>query len=154
MTAEEPVFAVICVVGDQPYAIPVASILEVAALVRLTPLPDAPAPVVGVVNRHGELIPILDLRLCLGEAAGELDLSTLFIVVQEENRKAGLIVDDVREVQALPARALQLATRSGPYIRGMAALKDQPVLVLDTMALLRAFAPPDTLAVLPGGNQE
>jgi purine-binding chemotaxis protein CheW len=139
----EPVSAVICAVGEQLYAIPVNNILEVAALVRLTSLPDAPEEILGVVNRQGQVIPVLDLRLCLGKKAGQIDLSTLFIVVQGAGYTAGLIVDDVREVTSLPAQAMQLSARSGPYIQGMTVIEQAPVLVLDTAALLRTFAPSD-----------
>jgi purine-binding chemotaxis protein CheW len=133
---------VICLAGMQQYAIPVANILEVAAMVRLTPLPDAPFQVLGVVNRRGAVIPLLDLRLCLGHPATPPDLNTVFVVVQAAEYAAGLVVDDIKEVAALPAVSAPPA-RSGPYIRGMAILNELPVLVLDVAALLRAFAPTD-----------
>ncbi len=150
MKRAEPVSVVTCVVGGQHYAIPVSDILEVAALVQVIPLPDAPPEVLGVVNRHGELIPLLDLRLCLGhEQAPPLDLSTLFVVVQGAGYTAGLIVDDVQTVVAIPAEALTLPARSGPYVQGMAAIQQTPLLVLNVAALLRRFAPSD-LAVERG----
>ncbi len=141
MTSGEPVPVVVCAVGEQHYAILVADILEVAALVQLTPLPEAPPELVGVVNRRGEVLPILDLRLCLGQQAGPLDLATLFVVVQAGEQQAGLIVDDVLEVTTLPAQAFRLPAHSGPYVRGMATAGQQPLLVLDVAALLQAFAP-------------
>lgn len=143
MMTTEPISAVICAVGDQRYAVPVNDILEVAALVNLTPLPDAPAEVLGVVNRQGDVIPILDLRLCLGKSAGALDLSTLFIVVEGAGYTAGLVVDDIQAVTTLPQKAFRLSAKSGPYVQGMTAIDQKPVLVLDTAALLRTFAPSD-----------
>jgi purine-binding chemotaxis protein CheW len=142
----DPVAAVVCAVGEQYYAVPVANILEVAALVKLMPLPDPPQEVLGVVNRQGQMIPVLDLRLCLGKDARALDLSTLFIVVQAAGYIAGLVVDDVREVVSLQAEAMRLAARSGPYLQGMTVIHQMPVLVLDTAALLRAFAPSELAA--------
>ncbi|MFC1961322.1 chemotaxis protein CheW [Chloroflexota bacterium] len=138
--------AVLCRVGDQQYAIAVTYILEVSALVQITPLPDAPPEVAGVVNRRGEVIPVLDLRLCLGAAEGVIDLTTLFIVVQEVQGTevlytAGLIVDEVLGVVQLPANTLQLTTHSGPFIKGMTVVNQTPILMLDTTVLLRSFAP-------------
>jgi purine-binding chemotaxis protein CheW len=136
----EPVSVIICRVGEQYYAISVADILEVAALVQLTPLPNAPREVLGVVNRHGMVIPILDLRLCLGQEAPSLSLATMFVVVQGAGYTAGLIVDDVQAVVAIPPERLSLPAKSGPFVQGMAAVDRTPLLVLDVAALLRQFA--------------
>ncbi len=142
----EPIPAVLCIIGDQQYAIAVTQILEVAALVKLTPLPDAPPEVAGVVNRHGEVIPVLDLRLCLKASESKISLNTLFIVVQEVQGDevlftAGLIVDEVLGVVQLPPDVLHLTTQSGPFIKGMTVVNQTPILMLDITALLHAFAP-------------
>ncbi len=141
MTSTAAVPVLVCVVGEQRYAITVADILEVAALVRYTPLPDAPPEVVGIVNRHGEAMPLLDLRRCFGLEAGPLDLTTLFVVVQAEGMTAGLIVDDVEGVTDLPPQVFSLPVNSGPYIQGMTVVAEKPLPVLEVSALLRAFAP-------------
>ncbi len=146
----ERIPALLCLVNERPYALPVEDILEVAALVEITPLPAAPPEVVGVINRRGMTLPLLDLRRCLGHPARPLDLNTLFVVVQPGGptgggRMAGLITDDVRGVIQLPAEAMQLPATGGPYVRGMAVIDAAPVLVLDVAALLRAFAPSDLI---------
>jgi purine-binding chemotaxis protein CheW len=141
MTTAEPVAVVVCAIGEQAYAIPVADILEVAALVEITPLPEAPQEVLGVVNRRGAIIPLLDLRLCLGQSAPPSSLSTLFVVVQAGEQVAGLIVDDVRAVITLPSETLKPRAKSGPYVKGLAVIDDDPLLVLSTAALLNNFAP-------------
>lgn len=132
---------VICRVGDQQYAISVENILEVAAMVRVTPLPDTPSGVLGVVNRRGTVMPLLDLRLCLGHAAAALDLNSLFVVAHGPNYIAGLVVDDILEVAPLSGEIKQPPAGSGPYVRGMTILDTRPILILDTVALLRTFAP-------------
>lgn len=134
---------VICRVGSQQYAISVADMLEVSAMVRLTPLPAAPPEVLGVVNRHGAVVPLLDLRACLGQPAAPPGLNNLFIVVRDQADIAGLVVDDILEVTALPGEIRHPPAQSGPYVRGMTILSEQPILILDTGALLRTFAPPD-----------
>jgi chemotaxis signal transduction protein len=143
MTTADGIPALICIIDEQAYAFPVTSILEVSALVKLIPLPDPPPAILGAVNRHGSLIPLLDLRRCLGKAPSQPDLSTLFVVVQHSPVTAGMIVDDIQGVVDLPAQALDLPARSGPYVQGMAVLEQMPVLVLDTGALLQSFAPPE-----------
>ncbi|MBN2470557.1 MAG: purine-binding chemotaxis protein CheW [Anaerolineae bacterium] len=138
-----PAVFVICRVGEQQYAISVADMLEVTAMVRLTPLPAAPPAVLGVVNRHGAVMPLLDLRVCLGQPAEPPDLNSLFVVVRGPEYVAGLVVDDILEVTALGGEIQHPPAQSGPYVRGMTILNEQPILILDTTALLRMFAPPD-----------
>lgn len=133
--------ALICRVGDAQYAIPVADIVEVAAMVRLTHLPETPPEILGITNRHGEVMPILDLRRCLNHPAPPPDLNSLFVVVRGPAYLAGLVVDDILEVSSLPTAALQPPAQSGPYVSGMAIINQQPLLVLDVAALLRNFAP-------------
>jgi purine-binding chemotaxis protein CheW len=48
--------------GDGIYALPIEEVIEVAAMVELIPLADAPPEILGMVNRHGEIMPVLDLR--------------------------------------------------------------------------------------------
>lgn len=133
--------ALICRVGDSQYAIPVADIVEVAAMVRLIALPEAPPEILGITNRHGKIMPLLDLRRCLNHPAPPPDLNTLFVVVRGPAYLAGLVVDDILEVTSLPDTAMHPAAQSGPYIRGMAIINQQPLLVLDVPTLLRNFAP-------------
>ncbi|GAB4572176.1 MAG: chemotaxis protein CheW [Anaerolineae bacterium] len=135
--------AVICLLGDRQYAIPVADILEVAAMVHLTPLPESAPELLGLANRHGEVLPILDLRLCLGHDASPTTMNTLFVVVRDADMMAGLVVDDIREVAQLPAETSKPPAHSGPYVKEVAILNEQPVLVLNVQAILRAFAPTD-----------
>ncbi|MBN1964870.1 MAG: chemotaxis protein CheW [Anaerolineae bacterium] len=144
--AGSPASVVICALADRRYAIPVADLVEISALVRITPLPAAPPAVLGVINRHGRVIPLLDLRQCLGMTGAVLGLETLFVVVrggpEQPDAAAGLVVDSVERVATLPPGAITLPAQSGPYIQGMAATQgDSPLLVLDVPALLDAFSP-------------
>ena len=136
----EPLPVVICVVGERQYAIPVTEIVEIAALMKITSIPEAPNEMLGVVNRHGSIVPVIDLRLCFGQNIGALDLSTLFVVVQGPDYAAGLVVDGVRGVVTLPPGTVgHGGTQSGPYVRGLATYEQMPLLILDITALLKAF---------------
>lgn len=135
----EPLPVVVCVVGERQYAIPVTEIVEITALMKITAIPEAPQEMLGVVNRHGSVVPIIDLRLCFGQNIGALDLSTLFVVVQGPNYAAGLVVDGVLGVVTLPPSTVGHGTQSGPYVRGLATYEQMPLLILDISVLLKAF---------------
>ena len=94
--------------GSQFYALPVEPVVQVVAMVAFTPLPQVPEPVTGVINVHGEAVPVVDLRRHLGPAGqslagGQLDLDASIILAHVGGRMVGLIVDEVVDVLTLPS---------------------------------------------------
>jgi chemotaxis-related protein WspB len=68
--------------GRDHYAIDARQVAEIVVSVELTPLPNAPNGVAGLVNHHGRLWPVVDLcRLTLGCDCNQL-LSTRIVLVQ------------------------------------------------------------------------
>jgi purine-binding chemotaxis protein CheW len=55
--------------GDERYAIEAACVWRLERLGSITPLPGAPRYFAGVTNLHGQLVPLIDLRLLLGATA-------------------------------------------------------------------------------------
>src|SRR5688572_3677891 len=49
-------------VGGVRYGLPASQVREIVRAVTIVPLPRAPAIVEGVVNVHGTVVPVLDLR--------------------------------------------------------------------------------------------
>ncbi|MEW6276597.1 MAG: chemotaxis protein CheW [Bacillota bacterium] len=85
-------------VADQDYALPILETREIIRLVQITPLPDMPAYLKGVINLRGRIVPVVDLRLKLGLQAKEMTGEAKIIVVDHNNRYVGLIVDKVSGV--------------------------------------------------------
>jgi purine-binding chemotaxis protein CheW len=52
--------AVVVPVGEDQFAVDVQAVREVVAMPSVTPLPLAPAWVLGVINVRGEVVPVLD----------------------------------------------------------------------------------------------
>jgi chemotaxis-related protein WspB len=68
--------------GDEHYALDAYLVAEVVASVDLTPLSDAPPGVVGLLNRHGRMVPVVDLcRIRQGRDCQRL-LSTRIAMVR------------------------------------------------------------------------
>ena len=102
--------------ANQYYALPIMNVLEVAAMMSLTKIPNAPEELLGIANRHGEVLPMLDLRIAFSLEAAPIDLSTLFIVAQSDDLRVGLIVDEIFQVKYIDQRAIQEAHGAGDYI--------------------------------------
>lgn len=91
--------ALILSVGEDRYAVPTASVREIAADLRCTALPGAPSWVLGVVNLRGEVVPLLDTATLLG--LGAMAAPSYAAVVDLESGSAALAVDAVPAVAEL-----------------------------------------------------
>lgn len=68
-------------VGGAGYVLEAQSVAEVLPLVAITPIPEAPPAIAGVINYHGAPVPVVDLsRVTAGQAA-QPRLSTRIILV-------------------------------------------------------------------------
>lgn len=102
---------------------------------HVTPVPNAPPAVEGVVLARGQVIPALNLRKRFGFEAAPFDLRSRLMVVGAGERTLGLIVDSAREFLLIPDEAIEpppeaITGLSGKYLEGVANLKGRIVLVL------------------------
>jgi len=120
------------------FAVPVGEVIEVLRMVAVTPLPEAPAWVGGVLNYRGRVIPVVDARARLGMARRDPDLSTPIVVVEAGERPAGVVVDEALDVLALPGEAVQPsdgASGVSGAVSAVARRGERLVLVLDAARL-------------------
>ena len=126
-------------IGDGLYALPIDDIVEVAAMVELANLADAAPEILGVANRHGAILPMLDLRRVLKQDAASVTPSTLFIVVEHGGRRAGLVVNDVQQVEYINAAQFEASSVPGRYIRGIISYESQLIQVISLPAVWETF---------------
>lgn len=117
--------------------------MDMVAELTITPVPNAPAFVEGVVFSRGQVIPALNLRVRFGFNKIPYDLKTRLLVINSGGRVLGLIVDSAREFVRLPAEAIRppneaIAGLSGHYLEGIVLLGDRIVLVLRLAEVLNA----------------
>ena len=118
------------------YALPSQSIQQMEMVENITPVPNAPPALEGVVFSRGRVIPALNLRVRFGFERIPLSLRTRLIVVNVDGRTVGLIVDTAREFISIPVEAIQapnetISGLSGKYLEGIARMGDRIILVLD-----------------------
>ena len=126
--------------AEHEYALRLESVSEVLRMVAITPLPEAPPWLAGVINLRGRVIAVTDLRLRLGLPPREPGLNTPIIIVEEAGRQLGLIADAVVEVLTRPAEATDLpAGLTGPSRLAQATRRegDRLITVLDLGPLRR-----------------
>lgn len=139
------------VLGRECYGVPVLKVREIIRLCDITPVPQMPDYIKGVLNLRGKIIPVADLRIKFGLAdVSNTDL-TCIVVVQialpdRTSTSMGLIVDAVEEVVNIAADDIEPTPEFGAavgtgYILGMAKLKGTVKALLDIDRLLTCQHP-------------
>lgn len=128
------------VLDNESYGIAVLKVREIIRLQKITPVPQMPDFVKGVINLRGRVIPVVDLRVKFGLKA-EFAERTCIVVVQvriqnDQTIQMGLIVDSVEEVVTLTGEEIEPTPEFGTrvqstYLLGMAKVKGQVKTLLD-----------------------
>jgi len=125
-------------VGHEWYAIDVTHVVEVLRLMAITPLPDAPPHVLGVITMRGQVVQVVDLRCYLGEAYTELKLSTPLVALRDATGRLLLVVvdevDDIVHLQDYDAQA----PSASQIIAAVTRHNQESLLVVDMANLMRA----------------
>lgn len=85
-------------VADVAYAVDIKRVREIIRPLAIVPIPHAPPAVLGVADHRGEVVPVLDVRTRFGLPRVDMGPRTKWIVVEVDERLAGLVVDRVTEV--------------------------------------------------------
>jgi purine-binding chemotaxis protein CheW len=93
--------ACVVVLGGRPFAVDVADAREVVALDETTPVPGAPAAVVGVMNLRGGVLPVLEARPLLGLPARAVTGRGQALVLADGDRRAAIRIERVLGLAAL-----------------------------------------------------
>jgi chemotaxis signal transduction protein len=120
--------------GEQSYAVGIEDVVEVASMVELTTMPNSPAFMMGYANRHGGMLPVFDLRQIFEQEAAPVDSYTLFIVAAHDGHMAGLVVDEVHQVEYMEIG--EYHTAAGKYIRDIVSHKGHLVQLISLPHLL------------------
>ncbi|MFA6244982.1 MAG: chemotaxis protein CheA, partial [Candidatus Hydrogenedentales bacterium] len=135
-------------VGTERYIIPTLAVVR-----SIRPQPGDLLTVVqrGVMLKlQGELIPVFVLRELFNVGNGiQANQSNLIVIVEDEGRRMGLIVDDLLGKQQTVIKSLGETMRGLPGIAGAAIMSDGNVgLILDVASLIRmgtSTAPVDSV---------
>lgn len=147
-SANENKFLSFCL-GAEQYGVEILRVREIIGLITITPLPQTPDYVKGVMNLRGRIIPVIDLRAKFGLETVEATKETCVIVMEggegggsgTDGLVMGVVVDSVREVQDIGRDSIEPAPAFGAsvpldYIHGMGKVKDKVVILLNIAKVL------------------
>ncbi|KKO19520.1 MAG: chemotaxis protein CheW [Candidatus Brocadia sp.] len=129
------------VLCGEEYGIEILKVREIIGIMNITPVPQTPGYMKGVINLRGKVIPVVDLRLKFGFQEVEHTKETCIIVVEVMNKLTGILVDTVSEVLDVRGQDLEPAPHLGDGINteiflGMAKIKNKVKILLDIDKIL------------------
>lgn len=96
-------------VGGETFGVPVLSVQDVIAPVRIDIVPLAPPEVAGSLNLRGRIVTAIDIRKRLGMPPREVGAPHMSVIVERSGELYALQVDDVGDVLWLPVAELELS---------------------------------------------
>lgn len=125
----------------QRYALALSCVERVVRAAEVTPLPEVPDAVSGVVNVHGRIIPIFNIRRRFHLPEREILLSDQLVIANTARRTVALLVDGtagVIEREMEKTVSTEKILPSMPYVEGVVKFEDGLILIhnLDTFLSL------------------
>jgi purine-binding chemotaxis protein CheW len=126
--------------GDEVFATDVAKVREVLDFTTITKIPRTPDFMSGVINLRGNVVPVVDLRLCFEMSKTVKTVNTCVVVVEMlldgEPTVIGALADSVEEVIDLEPDQIEPAPKIGTqmrtdFIKGMGKRDSQFIMILD-----------------------
>ena len=135
--------------AGEEYGVDILRVQEIKGWDSVTPIPNTPEYIRGVINLRGTIVPIVDLRCRFNLETVEYGPVTVVIVLRVDDpdggksRVMGLVVDAVSDVYNVPEEAIKAAPDFGSvvdvnFVQGLATLDESMVIVLNIDRLLNA----------------
>ncbi|MCC6650314.1 MAG: purine-binding chemotaxis protein CheW [Candidatus Eisenbacteria bacterium] len=123
------------VVDGQEFGIEIHNVQEIRGFSNVTPLPNTPPHIKGLMNLRGAVIPIFDLRAWFGGGQAECTRTSVIVTVTVGERLVGLLVDAVSDVLDVEGRSLAPPPDLGPgvdttLLAGLATVGERLVAVI------------------------
>ncbi|WP_296060043.1 chemotaxis protein CheW [uncultured Amphritea sp.] len=133
-------------IADELYAIDVMQVKEVLRFTDITPVPGAPAGILGIINLRGSVVTVINSRTLFKLEDKEIDHNTRIVVVEFDGQEVlGILVDGVDEVLNLPesdterAPGVMREDSQRQFVQGVCYRDDQLIILLDLDRMLAGF---------------
>ena len=126
--------------GNEVFGIDVAKVREILDFTTITEIPRTPEFMSGVINLRGNVVPVVDLRLCFQMSKTVRTRNTCIVVVEvlleSESTVIGALADSVEEVIDMEPDQIKPAPKIGTqirtdFIKGMGTRENQFIMILD-----------------------
>ncbi|HAJ57522.1 MAG TPA: chemotaxis protein CheW [Candidatus Omnitrophica bacterium] len=127
--------------GGEEYGLQIHQVREIIGLMGITPVPQVPSYVKGVINLRGKIIPVVDIRAKFAMGQVEYTAKTCIIVLNVLNVLMGILVDRVCDVVEMVQKDIEPApafntTVDMNFILGIGKIGERVRILLDIEKIL------------------
>ena len=127
--------------AKEMYGIEILKVREIIGMMDITPVPQTPDFVKGLINLRGKVLAVIDLRTKFGFEETEYKNETCMIIVDLIEKQIGLIIDSVCEVVDIPTSVMEKTPSFGAsintdFIKGIGKIEKQVVILLNIEKVL------------------
>lgn len=132
------------ILAGEEYGVDILRVQEIKGWDNVTPIPNTPDYIKGVINLRGTIVPIIDLRSRFSLDAIPYGATTVVIVLKVSSkngkRTMGIVVDAVSDVYNVAVEEMKsppdFGTISIDYVKGLATVDEKMVIILEIDKLL------------------
>ena len=124
--------------SSERYGVESSYVREVYSLKELTPLPCTPSFLLGVVNVHGQIISVIDIRKFFDlPAEGLTDINNI-IIVGKEKMELAILTDAITGMRSMSLQDIQpsLPTLTGIRAEYLKGVTNERLVILDVLKIL------------------
>jgi purine-binding chemotaxis protein CheW len=126
---------------DQEYGLEIFKIREIRGYSPITPIPNVPPHIRGVMNLRGTVLPVIDLRMKFHLPPVDYNKFTVIVIATVADKTVGLLVDAVSDVLTVEQGAMREAPDFGTavdnrFINGVFQSKERLAVALNLETLL------------------
>jgi len=129
-------------IGNEQFGVDILMVQEIIRAAPITPVPNSPDFVEGVINLRGNIIPVIELRKRLNLYKEEANQDTWILILDIDGKVTGFIVDFVSKVLKVlensiePPPDLVVAGLESQYIHGVCDIGDKLLILLNFKYIL------------------
>jgi len=131
------------VIGKELFGVDILMVQEIIRETPITPIPNSPDFIEGVINLRGNIIPVIDLRKRLNLRDAAAPAGQIWIMILNVNdRITGFIVDSVTQVLKVPSNSIKpppdivVSGLQSQYITGVCRIDKRLLILLDFNRIL------------------
>ena len=154
--AEQPVSSqyLSFMLGQDMFAMGILAVREILEYAGVTPVPQMPPAICGVINLRGTAVPVLQLARRLEREPSAISKRTCIIVVEAEGEEGplviGILVDAVNAVLDIPREDIEPAPRFGAVkadlLHGIGKVNGRFILLLNVQHVVSTLHLQDFVA--------
>lgn len=123
----------------EKYGIEINQVKEIRELESITPVPNSPKFLKGIMNLRGRIIPVIDIKEKLGLNSEQKNNNCLVLIGEFKEKFAGFLVDEVDKVMRASKKDIEHDKTEfikSPYVKGIAKISENIITILDLEKLL------------------